>query len=78
VIVLGSLLITLGFLLIAWGVSEWRARDYEARIAIEDAFRTAHYRLLMGRIHVLCRYPGAKPVRRTRCPPGPSPAPSRP
>jgi hypothetical protein len=66
VIFTGSLLITLGLLLIGWGVSEWRARDYEARIAVEDAFRTAHYRVLQGRIHVLCRYPGANPSRRTR------------
>jgi hypothetical protein len=64
VIVAGSLLITLGVLLIWAGVCEWRARDTEAREAIEDAFRTAHYRVLMSRIHVLCRYPGAKPSRR--------------
>jgi hypothetical protein len=77
-VVVGALLVTVGALTIAWGVVEWRARDYEARIAIEDAFRTAHYRVLQGRIHVLCRFPGAKPVRRTRCQSGPSPAPSRP
>jgi len=66
VIVFGSLLIVVGALLISAGVCEWRARDTEAREAIEDAFRTAHYQVLMGRIHVLCRYPGAFPLRRTR------------
>jgi len=62
--VAGVVLIVIGLAVIAAGVCEWRARDRDTRDAIEDMYRTAHYQVLMGRIRVLCRYPGARPTRR--------------
>jgi hypothetical protein len=48
--------------LCACAVGEWRAREEDARIAIEDALRTVHYRSLRARIRHLSTYPGAYPA----------------